>query len=759
MKTFTEDFSEKISYVELLAATSVFSLLSPVILKSIARTLVAKSLEVGDVLMRENEIGNSLYIILEGRLEASVGGIAVGEIVRGEPAGEAALLTDEPRAATVTALTPCRILEFTRENYKNLLDSHKEQISKIADFITKRRRLAAGRRFRPASEDLVELLSETDYFKKLPVKLLREIESLMQWQYLPDNEILMNQGDRGDSMYVVLNGRLMYYSKNEEGEVISKGFLGRGDIIGEVSLLTGEKRMASVVAYRESEVIRFSNTSLKRYMLRFPKLAPSIARVVAQRLHQSLSKHKENPPPKNIALIPIHKNISTHQFSQALKSSIQGRVLLLDEKGLLESHGFNFSDSEDNGVSIRFRHWLSGMEKDYDTILLVGSTHASPWTEQAFRQADRLLLLADATGSGRMSEVEIKFLGDSKDSLLLEKELILIHNDNKEIQAGKTNEFLQFRKMKHSHLRKNNQEDFFRLGRSLANRSIALVLGGGGAKSFAQIGVIKSLNEHKIPFDAVGGTSMGSLIAGLASMGMDADDIKNICNEYIVKNNPMMDFTFPFISMIRAKKYSNRLRSFFKNIQIEDLRIPYFAVATNLTRSSLEVLDGGPLWEAVRASTSLPGYVPPFYRNGDLLVDGGLMNNVPAVIMRSRGYSRIISVDVAKTDNHESDSYYGELLSEKTPGSSPSFFKIMISLFRKKSLVAKCPTIGNILMRSSLIASRNARENAKKASNIYINLPTESYSLLNFKPIGELIDIGYNYANENIAEWKRQLSL
>jgi NTE family protein len=285
------------------------------------------------------------------------------------------------------------------------------------------------------------------------------------------------------------------------------------------------------------------------------------------------------------------------------------------------------------------------------------------------------------------------------------------------------------------------------------------VLGGGGAKSFAQIGVIKALNEFNIPFDAVGGTSMGSLIAGLASMGLDADKISDICCEYIVKNNPMMDFTFPFISMIRAKKYSNRLRSFFKNMQIEDLLIPYFAVATNITRSSIEVMDRGPLWEAVRASTSLPGYVPPFYKKGELLVDGGLMNNVPADIMKNRGYFRIIAVDVAKTDNHESDSFYGELLSENTPGSSPSFLRMLLSLLRKNSVFSKYPTIGNILMRSSLIASRNARENAKKASTIYINLPTESFSLLNFKPISELIDIGYNYASENIETWKKQLSL
>ncbi|MEZ4357139.1 MAG: patatin-like phospholipase family protein [Eubacteriales bacterium] len=175
---------------------------------------------------------------------------------------------------------------------------------------------------------------------------------------------------------------------------------------------------------------------------------------------------------------------------------------------------------------------------------------------------------------------------------------------------------------------------------------IGLALGAGAARGFAHIGVIKALNENNIPIDMVSGCSMGAFIGALYVTGSDLDMLANLISIYGM--NKIRDFSFNNKQgIIKGEKAETLIRLLTKNKTFKETSVPFTCVAVRLRDGKLKVFDKGKIYDAVRASISMQGIFLPKDINGELYVDGAIVERVPVQTVKSMGADMVIGVDVS----------------------------------------------------------------------------------------------------------------
>src|SRR5262249_9439595 len=146
--------------------------------------------------------------------------------------------------------------------------------------------------------------------------------------------------------------------------------------------------------------------------------------------------------------------------------------------------------------------------------------------------------------------------------------------------------------------------------------------------------------------DVIGGTSMGAVIASLAAMDLDWKQMLEINRDAWLHKKPHREYGPPIISLVRSLRLDRMAQQIWGEASIEDLWFNFFCVSCNLSTSEILIHELGSLWKAIRASASLPGVFVPVLEAGSILVDGGIVNNLPGDIMRDRSCSRVLVVDV-----------------------------------------------------------------------------------------------------------------
>ncbi|MEA1947432.1 MAG: patatin-like phospholipase family protein [Thermodesulfobacteriota bacterium] len=186
----------------------------------------------------------------------------------------------------------------------------------------------------------------------------------------------------------------------------------------------------------------------------------------------------------------------------------------------------------------------------------------------------------------------------------------------------------------------------FRKNKCVLPGTVGLALGSGSARGWAHIGVIRALTEAGIRVDYVAGTSIGALVGAVYTSG-EIETLEEVVLQLDWKQIAyFFDVVLPKSGLIDGKKVSTFIRSHLKGINIEELPIPFCAVATDLGTGNEVVLKQGDIIEAIRASISVPGIFTPVKRNGNILVDGGLVNPVPVSVVREMGADFVIAVDL-----------------------------------------------------------------------------------------------------------------
>lgn len=327
-------------------------------------------------------------------------------------------------------------------------------------------------------------------------------------------------------------------------------------------------------------------------------------------------------------------------------------------------------------------------------------------------------------------------------------DLILIQDQNTRLPRG-SNVWMKLKCLRRHHqVRQGNATDFQRAARRISDRAVGLVLGGGGARGLAHIGVLQALEEAGVPVDVIGGTSMGSAMAAAYARGWEPQKILEFASKTFTDTNAVRDLDFPMISILAGRKLNRQLQSFFQKIDIADLWLPYFCISASLSKGEMMVHDQGLLWEKVRASCSLPGIFPPVWSDGQLLVDGGVMNNVPIDVMENRcNGGTVIAVNVGGG---------GAKGFDDSKHWTASGWSLLRQRFSRNSQNKRIANILDVMLWSTTISSKRYLQQLVDAGRVdlYLTPPVQEFQLLGFDAYEKLYQVGYEYARKELAEWE-----
>ncbi|NND32348.1 MAG: cyclic nucleotide-binding domain-containing protein, partial [Saprospiraceae bacterium] len=498
-----------------------------------------------------------------------------------------------------------------------------------------------------------------------------EVSTYFHWQEILAGEWLFHQNDPGDSLYILINGRLQVILKNEEGLLSVVGDISRGETVGEMAIFTGENRSASVKAVRDSVLVKLEKDDFERMSIRFPGISANITRLIIERLKRQNLKQRYARRFVSIALLSISDSIDSVPFIEQLCLSLERRkkrVLLLTPGRINEMLGVDlFSmDSTHRDHYLDLSAWLDEQEALHDYVLYAADHSESEWTEKCLRHADEVLLLARAGDPPELSSVEQRYLNSYDGEVMAERTLILVHPakmNRTDIPQG-TENWLENRDVHgYRHLKEGEPGEIDRLARFICGESHGLVLSGGGAKGIAHLGVYRALEEADLALDIIGGTSIGAVFGGLIAKGLDAKDVRSVTRKMFLRNpTPLSDYNiFPMVSLLRGRTLDKMLNEVFRDTKIENLWLEFFCVASDLSKICPVVFAQGSLQKAIRSSISIPAIFPPVVQGNSLLIDGGVINNFPIDLMAERAAGKIIGVFL----NQEKEA---RLNYEKVPG-------------------------------------------------------------------------------------------
>ncbi|MCI0399943.1 MAG: cyclic nucleotide-binding domain-containing protein [Gammaproteobacteria bacterium] len=592
------------------------------------------------------------------------------------------------------------------------------------------------------------------FFGEIDSTALTDFESMIEWQSLSPGSMLFRQGDAADAVFFVLSGLLrVTMEENEQIErVINE--VKAGETIGEMAFLTEARRSATVYAVRDTVLARLSYPSFDKLMDKYPIAMKHIARLVSKRLQrQTIRVDHGSPIAAIIGVVSSNPDCPLSDVTRHLVEALTslGSTLHLAAGTVDRKFGRHAiaQVSEDDPSSLRLAQWLHQQEAHYQFVVYEADRTWSSWTQRAIRHVDQVVIFATANSDPSPGEIEEKMDALWTAGRAPQRSLVLIHPAGTSEPHG-TSQWLEPRNIgRHFHVRAHSPADYARLARVLADRGIALVLGGGGARGLAHIGLLRAMEETGIPIDIVGGTSMGAILGGGIAMQFDSQKILATCKQHF---STLFDYTLPIASLIKGRKIRSVLESVFGERRIEDLWLPYFCVATNLTQADQVVHRRGPVVEAVRSSMSLPGILLPSYRDGDLLVDGSLVNNLPVDVMRSVfSGSTVIAVDVEpKTDLTVNAEFATEI----------SGWALLMNRLNPFKKTVQIPSILNVLIRSATLASVYARNRLMEQAppDLYMRLPVEAWGTLAFDAIDDIVACGYEAAFPRLQTWLPKLN-
>lgn len=411
-------------------------------------------------------------------------------------------------------------------------------------------------------------------------------------------DIVFPEGAPGDSMYIIESGQVQVVSNGQNGqdEAIF-AHLGPGSFFGEMALLLGDPRSASVRVAIDAELWELHKNDLDDLLQQDPTIALNISRELSRRLSHTTHQHTVVD---EIDLITVLGDRIT-LFIERLHAATGERLLLLDLGGLRPDHPPLPDDVTVHQLPIgaspeMLAEYLSEHVEQFGRIIMVIPPEETGLSRKAAELAEVIVELA------RRSTPWVKRFGRD-----------------------------------HYWFVDLSRRDIDRAARRIARKTIGIALSAGNARGLAHIGVLRALEEAGVPIDVIAGTSMGSMIGAMYAAGHSLDEIEQFAAELRQLTSVLgglFDFQVPPRSgIVKGEKARRYLADeWFDNKNFNELDIPLHIIAADLVTGEEVVFDSGPVADAVRASISIMGVFQPAHVNGRHLIDGGVVNPVPVSI-------------------------------------------------------------------------------------------------------------------------------
>jgi NTE family protein len=549
-------------------------------------------------------------------------------------------------------------------------------------------------------------LKRIPLFAGLAPEDLRRIAARLQPLSLPRGGTLFSQGDESDALYVITSGQVRAV-QNIRGVETVTAFLGRGEMLGEAGVLTGEPRTSTIKLATTCEFLKLPKKEFEEVLRETPSMLLHLSRLLTMRLVES-----NRPSPKrrldgaqlialSLALPRPDRLLTTLHLGLQLLEQTRRRVLLVDlnpeSGGVARALGLKpvvVNEQAIREINLRepdrlrslFQQHPSGLEilnvtpstlggrlygniylflnylRDvYDLVLVSLHNELGDVERSVLAESDQVVLAGTDTHRPqyRQLEAELRSLVEAKKIVPLwfgEPDLedttyaltpgagVLPWQDDIADQFDRTGS--PYEPMR-AHPRSHRALE--RLARKLGGIKVGLALGTGAALGHSLIGILKVFKREGIPIDIIAGTSIGSCVAGLTALGMEPEEIEELAlriDKGWVYENLFWDMTLPRSGLFAGQTLLRFLRSYFGSREFTDLEIPFACVATDIETGEEVVLKEGRVAEAIRASCGLPLIFSPLRLNGRYLVDGGLVNPVPTSVIADMGADTIIAVNL-----------------------------------------------------------------------------------------------------------------
>jgi NTE family protein len=572
------------------------------------------------------------------------------------------------------------------------------------------------------------------------------LRSHLSWVEVAGGQPLMTQGEPGDAMYLLVSGRLRTYIRQDDGSQRVVREISRGQVVGEMSLYTDEPRSATLVAIRDSVLVRLGKAEFLALLSLSAQASIALTRQIIQRL-QTEGARSVLDRPVTMGVIPISDGVDQADFVRRLAPHLaqHGRTAVIDAATLdaeLGEPGITGRPFTDIDANRRIAVRLDEIEAAHDFVLLLSDATATPWTTRCTRHCDELLLLADPEAPPVLHAIESECLVARPPRTDATEVLVLLHPADRPSPKG-TAAWLARRPLAdHAHIRPTLDRDMARLARLQSRTAVGLVLAGGGARGLAHLGVHRALKERGIEIDVVGGTSIGSIMATFVASDRDEESVLRIAR-WSMMSRPTGDYNWlPLMSLIKGRRLAGIVKEAIQRTlghaaDIEDFWKGFYCIATNYSRACEVVLRAGPLKRAIMASVAIPGALPPVLVDGELLCDGGTFNNFPVDVMRQwRGVGRVIGVDLSGREP-------GRLDADKVPG---TWDLLRDSLRPRARRRYRFPSLVNYLVNVTLLYSTSRQRQSRALTQLYFNPPLPRVGMLDWHRFDEIVRQGYEHA-------------
>ncbi len=567
-------------------------------------------------------------------------------------------------------------------------------------------------------------------FRRLDREQRRKTLGAMVRRDLVRGEVLVAQGDPSDALYMVLHGAL---AVRRTSETLPFAELRAGELVGEIGFFANVPRTANVIAIRDTSVLELTRAAYHALAEDTPAIAEALLAALALRFAERterLPTIRTSPTARTLALIAGGREPVPAAFERRMRDALAGTDAEVVDPERVEAmfpgRALDASEVTD---------WLNELEQNARLVVYFGGRDASAWTRKAIRQADMVVFICrgDAPAEGP-TEVETFACGVHPASA---RRLVRVHDRRSNEVSGTAAWLARLPCFMHHHVALEDQRDVDSLVRFLAGRAIGFVAAGGGSFGAAHAGIYKAFRERGVMFDIFVGTSVGSAMAAGFAKNYEADDLERGAHEIFIRSRSFRRPTWPRYALLDHKALDRALaEQYGPACRIEDCWRPFAAVASNLSSHRLELIRTGLLWQAVRASSAIPGLLPPFYTPaGDMLVDGCLVDNVPVMPMHQLKSGPNLVVHFGNAASETFDVDYAAL-----PGRL-ELVAAMLMPFRKRRL-PKAPSAVNVLVakpgRTSALRrlvgnaarSRDAATAAGRHSHHRFRAPRRDFALV-----------------------------
>jgi NTE family protein len=641
--------------------------------------------------------------------------------------------------------------------------------------------------------DLQTFLEAIPLFSTIPRTQLQGLAALFEPIFAEKGEVICREGEPGDAMYIIKSGAVGVYVTHDNAEVFVN-YLHRGEFFGEMALLVQRERNATIRVIFDTHLYRLQRHAFEQLLKENPSIGLYLSRLYAHRFAQSSQQVFNEPLPTFYAMMATHTGLGKSHFLYSLAYHLTdeaSKKVLLVEIQPGANHKSNRYDLQptpcpDSELIVPFsarytrllheswrrhpvgfmvfcmprvherQYWqefetnlpgiMALLRKQFHLVLFNIPLVLQEMGERVLRLCDAVLLLINNTYEA-LPEVRQKIAvlqkvrGGGLDHIKvgvshlrgdhgIPREALRADLGLPETPA------IWVRRTEAALTGRLETEKRFpvqgprALARELGRIRVGLVLGAGGARGWAHLGVLKVLQEENVHIDMIIGTSIGALVGGIYARTAST----TLTQQWTIDRFPtrraarrrIFDYTLPFRGIMRGRKIFRMLRDGLGDADFMDLLIPTYIVAVDILTGEEVLLEKGRICEAIMASISIPGVFPPIHLENRWLMDGGLVNPVPVDVALQKGANTIIAVCVARKIAH-----------------TPS---------------AGAPRLMDAVYSAMNIVHAQATKNFAKQADVVIYPNVGGAALVDFHMGKELMGAGIDACQEHMEDIKQKIA-